>query len=479
VGGGIYTSTTWTRVNSPYIVDSNIVVFPGVTLTIEPGVVVKFADNQFLNIRQAQLIANGTITDSIIFTSNSLSPSPGIYSGLLADEGYGSQISYCSFKYAASVFGGDTIRHCTATYNVDGLTSLNLIDSCIVKYCTGQGAGSHDIRNSTLSNNNLGAAPGFNVINCIIDSNTTFGIEYNGGGSGIISNCKIRYNYVGIEYGNYNVDSCIISHNQFGMVIIANPAISNSIIDSNFIGILNGRFAGFSSNTGGTIHVSNCEINYNSIGIDESAQSGSPGKSTISDCRINYNGTGIQDYVPTYNTGNTITRNYIENDSIGIILAGFPDTILCNSICSNISYGMKYLGQNNINVINNNWCTTDSAFIESIIYDGYDNISYGLVAFLPVDTTCSPVSLTSINEISTEHIFQIFPNPATSTFTIKNISSIKPSLLQIINVFGEIVYTEKLFAKNEYVVDANFAKGIYFVSVSDKENNVVRKLIIE
>jgi len=41
VSGGIYTNTTWTLTNSPYIVVDTVVVFPGVTLTIQSGVIVK------------------------------------------------------------------------------------------------------------------------------------------------------------------------------------------------------------------------------------------------------------------------------------------------------------------------------------------------------------------------------------------------------------------------------------------------------
>ncbi len=45
VSGGIYSNTTWTLANSPYVMTGNIVVFPSVTLTIEPGVEVRVQEN--------------------------------------------------------------------------------------------------------------------------------------------------------------------------------------------------------------------------------------------------------------------------------------------------------------------------------------------------------------------------------------------------------------------------------------------------
>ena len=44
VSGGIFSNTTWTKANSPYIMTGPVVVFPNVTLTIEPGVVVKIKE---------------------------------------------------------------------------------------------------------------------------------------------------------------------------------------------------------------------------------------------------------------------------------------------------------------------------------------------------------------------------------------------------------------------------------------------------
>jgi len=45
VSGGIYQNATWSLAGSPYIVNGSIVVFPGVTLNIQPGVEIRIIDN--------------------------------------------------------------------------------------------------------------------------------------------------------------------------------------------------------------------------------------------------------------------------------------------------------------------------------------------------------------------------------------------------------------------------------------------------
>src|SRR6185312_5406528 len=70
VSGGIYTNTTWSLTGSPYIITDTVVVFPGVTLSIQPGVVVKFNSQAQIELRQAAINAWGSATDSVTFTSN-------------------------------------------------------------------------------------------------------------------------------------------------------------------------------------------------------------------------------------------------------------------------------------------------------------------------------------------------------------------------------------------------------------------------
>jgi hypothetical protein len=71
--GAISTDTTWTTAGSPYWVQTLLRVTPGVRLTIEPGVVVKFGkpgstQSTWLQV-DGQLIARGTAAAPIVFTS--------------------------------------------------------------------------------------------------------------------------------------------------------------------------------------------------------------------------------------------------------------------------------------------------------------------------------------------------------------------------------------------------------------------------
>jgi hypothetical protein len=82
---------------------------------------------------------------------------------------------------------------------------------------------------------------------------------------------------------------------------------------------------------------------------------------------------------------------------------------------------------------------------------------------------------TSVSAIYHPDIFQIYPNPTTNNFTLKNIPINETSSLQIINTIGEIVYAEKLIGRRELIIHPNLSSGIYFVRVNDR----MQKLVVE
>ena len=99
VSGNITQNTTWTLAESPYIITGDLAVrhsefrdSPTATLTIEPGVVVRFEPGTGLYIGYrggaynhswfGALFAQGTESAPITFTSNAANPAPGDWKGI-------------------------------------------------------------------------------------------------------------------------------------------------------------------------------------------------------------------------------------------------------------------------------------------------------------------------------------------------------------------------------------------------------------
>lgn len=434
VSGGIYTNTTWTKANNPYIVTDTVVVFPGVTLTIQPGVTVKFNNNKRLELRQAKLISVGTATDSITFTSNSATPTMNSWAGIYINPNTSNnahKISYCNFKYAHYSFDkryGDSliIKHSNFQYNYSAIGN---------DY--GWGIDNIFVDTSSFINNICGIGSYVN---------NTFGTRIVGGA----------------------INNCNFSSNQNTGINTQSTDIKNSIFNSNQIGI---------NSQGGSI-ITNCIINSNSIAGFKSGV----GRDSVQICEIKYNDIGISDYA--YQSGNYYTQNIIDNNNIGIKIEGnmYSPTrsIYCNRICNSTTYGFYNNASWAISIPQNNWCTADSGSTAAIIYDGYDNINLGIVTFLPIDSFCSPSNPTSINEIKQSYSLHIFPNPFCSETVLVTESQLKNATLTVDNCFGQTVAQIKNINGQTVTISRdNLPSGLYFVHLT-QDNQVIssKKIII-
>lgn len=99
VGGVLKGETHWTKARSPYVVTEDLMIPPGATLTLDPGVVVRFkpnvADARGLQPFDLELAVRGTIRatgadgDSVYFTSDAVDVARGDWWGIIVPDAGG------------------------------------------------------------------------------------------------------------------------------------------------------------------------------------------------------------------------------------------------------------------------------------------------------------------------------------------------------------------------------------------------------
>lgn len=425
VSGGIYTNTTWTKANSPYIVTDTVVVFPGVKLTIEPGVIVKFDQNTYLEVRNGELYAVGNSNDSIRFTSNSANQNFNDWVGIILFGNAVINLDYCIIKYttlainATEEFSYSPIKikrscfsnnsRCFEGYN-DSFV-LWLIDSCTFTDNLDCVKNTITVKNSFFINNENGIIMNYlKAENCVFCNNNTA--------------CNFLDTIIG----------CIFSQNNVGLEGRCTVLQSNIFKDNNIA------------------------INY------------------LSDITL-------------------IDNNMIYNNNIGILTYYFMPVSIGNnnSICNNIDYNVFYNGNLNIDLSNICWCETDSTAIASKIYDGYDDVQYGLVDFMPFtvcDTTqlpivsyCSGYS-TLVEEKPSEIIFtySLYPNPFSNNAILEfDNSNNKKYELVIFDSQGKLVREMSGITENKVEIEKqDLNRGLYFFHLHNEREVVAKgKFVIE
>ncbi|MCL5281979.1 MAG: C10 family peptidase [Planctomycetes bacterium] len=206
-GGSV--SGTWKKASSPYIVTGDITVPRNKTLTVEPGVTVKFAGHFGLTVGyKAKLLAVGTGEDRIVFTAGD--KTQGWFGLRLINSGSDDKLQFCTLEYArkprtggggvTGLFGGAIL--CYGSYDDDPgfpVPGSPTVDSCL------------------LTHNYARTGGAIACLECeaVVTNNTILenAAEYDGGGialyntQGTIANNVIARNYAQGGGGIMNVMS--------------------------------------------------------------------------------------------------------------------------------------------------------------------------------------------------------------------------------------------------------------------------------
>jgi len=272
VEGEIAINTTWTLVDSPFILSGNVTIRKGATLIIEPGVEVRFGGN-FSLIVNGRLIAKGSEPNRLIrFTSNKETPEPGDWRTIYFN-GTGQPPSL--------------LENCTVEYGVNGITIANgelTIRSSTVRLSSKNGIvmlnGSVTVGRENSICNNTASGIYINGGNVVVEDNI---IEFNGDGiilTGNLTsfNINITKNSVnlngksGISFliEDYNQDSFVVRNNvvalnYYGFYVStdASTIITRNYIRQNEIGVFYELGSGHKANFN--------DIVGNVLGMDVSA----------------------------------------------------------------------------------------------------------------------------------------------------------------------------------------------------------------
>jgi len=355
VSGGIYQNATWSLAGSPYIVDGSIVVFPGKTLNIEPGVEIRINNQTNSNI---YIETRGTIncvgTDALPIkihamydTMNSVA-----WQGFVCTSSQGGVLNADRFQISNAYFPF-SYETALANYNYT---------NCTFKRC-------------------------FQAV--------TVGESVN------LSNCQFIDNEVGVYgWANFTINDCLFKENTTSIYAYASVlTMTNSDFIDNQIGLT------LNANVFDSMYIADCQFINNGLALNY------PNKGVVQNCLFNQNVTAIQaaykceimnneflnnDLAIEASVNADIHENIINNNLGGLLISNVSSVqdspqIYNNELCGNINYAVNNNTNMNYSLLSNCFCDLDSAGIEAMIIDGYDDITKGLINYEIYDSNCTVI----------------------------------------------------------------------------------------
>ncbi len=269
VNADITTNTTWTAVGSPYTVDSTLRIATGARLTIEPGVVVQMGTGVSLLV-EGSLVADGTATDLITFTSSAATPASGDWNGIefRNTSNVGSIFDHVRIEYGGGsareamlyyTTGAFAVSVTNSTFQHSAKHGLNLRASNVLvensRFSDNAGFGvfsdlslDYTVRDNIFENNGEGGirVP-VNAGPTLIGNTITggaLGIFVDNGGVPVIRNNTIQGNQVGIRFRDLGGSQPDIQ----GNTISGNTVFGFQMLGMN--GTVRARFNYWGSNRG-------------------------------------------------------------------------------------------------------------------------------------------------------------------------------------------------------------------------------------
>jgi hypothetical protein len=417
ISADITSNQTWTTASGTYLVTGALAISSGITLTINPGVIVKFDRATAGFVVNGTLNANGTLGNLIYFTSDkddtvggdgngdgaATSPAAGDWGNIKINAG-----GVGTFNYTTTRYGGNA-EYYANFYNNGGLLS---IATSTVDYGRYNGirhlSGTTTVASSTISNNNYGISAwggslsvssslfldnNTNAMSLYLSSGLQFQSNGNRGENGILLYDSFAHDFT-MEAGlPYIMNTMTVNS---GVTLTVNPGavIKFEVPGSGLV--VDGTLNAIGSSP---LPIYFTSFKDDAIGDDTNgdATSTSPAAGNWSGLKVNSGGIGTFTYTVTryagysstanlYNNGGTLTistSTIALSSSYGIRHTGGTTTVAQSVIEDNSSYGFYNSTSATTTAENNYWGTSTGPYHATLNPSGAGDAVSDYVDFSP------------------------------------------------------------------------------------------------
>jgi hypothetical protein len=284
----------------------------------------------------------------------------------------------------------------------------------------------------------------FTFNNCVFQDNASALSLY--ASSLNINNCRFTDNNLGIRLNSTSLNGLNVNNTTFeGNDVAFYNAVNGTIDSCTFLNNLEA--------VKNTVYLDLTNSDFAGNGTALQVGFGS----TVRDCQIVSNDTGI---------------------ALGPISFGQPVPIIENNrICFNQDYNIDNRTDLNLFIPTNCFCSTDSSEVEDKIFDGYDDITKGLISYEIFDTSCTsvlrtvqkagqPVGIVD-NQKAAELI--VFPNPFVENLFLNNSKGYKA--YQLLSLQGQLIQGGNLVNGTNSIQLFELPAGTYFLRLTDDNHN--------
>ena len=432
-------SGTWSSSGSPYEVTGEIIIPSGEILTIESGVTVSF-QGHYKIIVHGKLIAVGTETDSIFFTTDNIATGWG---GIRIDGSQVSELAYCRIEYGKTSGNYPDIHGGALAL----LTADAVVSNCV--FANNEANGDDDGMGGALYAFNTGSpsAPITKFTDCKFIDNHAYGeggaIKFTGDMNTEITRCE----FIG--------NNCNYGGGAISFYSVVDTKMSFCLFADNYTSYSNGG-AIHTLGMGNTLIFENCTMYGNS------ANGGDGGAVNLA-----YASATFVNSIIYNNPGMYSSNIYLDFD-------GYAEINYCD-----VPMPEGATGSNNINVNPEFVDVTALDFhlqeISQCIDAGTD-IGYEYIGEAP-DMGCFEYDPSTGFWSFQQNSLNVFPNPASSIINL-GIDENKIQSIAVTDLTGKTVFLNSGIRQN--ITDVSELKnGIYFITVQTIKGGFTARIIKE